>query len=90
MSRPLAQPPTVDEFVKRTLESSYHVLRLIHAIEGNAESTGVAISYEGFEGKIWTTQPPPCAGDELMSLDLLRSIARGSILEPEVLDYDLT
>jgi hypothetical protein len=90
MSRPVAQPPTVDEFVKRMLESRYHVLMLIRTIEGERGIERRRYFVRRVEGKIWTTQPLSWAGDELMSLDVLRSICAQLNPAPEVLDYDLT
>jgi hypothetical protein len=90
MSRPLAQLPTVDEFVKRMLESRYHVRMLIHTIEGERGIDRRRYFARRVEGRIWISQPLPWDGDELMSLDLLRAICAQVKLEPEVLDYDLT
>ena len=90
MPRPLAQLPTVDEFVKRMLESRYHVMMLIHTIEGERGIDRRRYFVRRVEGKIWTSQPLPWDGDELMPLDLLRAICAQVKLEPEVLDYDLT
>jgi hypothetical protein len=67
MSRPFAQPPTVDEFVKRMLASRYHVLILIHTIEGELGIDRRRYFARRVEEKIWTTQPLSWACDELLS-----------------------